>query len=102
MSTNVIEPIADRDESDRRYAITLLMHIDLCGAHTSEYLKGNWCDSVIDSLLHDGYVEIQETVYSGDIQPGDPKVGYFYVSTEERKDRIKYIVKKAFEECSSV
>ena len=98
MSTNVIEPNAGRKESDRRYAVKLLMHIDSNGPHTYKYVQGNWCDSIISSLLHDGYVEIKEDVYDGEIVPGQSKVCFFYVSTEKGKNRIKHIVKKAFEE----
>lgn len=97
MSTAVIEPVAGRDESDRRYAIKLLMHIDSAGPHTRKYVKGNWCDSVIGSLLLDGLVEIKEQVYEGSILPGTPHIGFFYVSTEKGKRRIQHIVQKAFE-----
>lgn len=98
--TSALNEIKSQCESDRRYAIELLMQIDNAGPHTHTYTypKGKWCDWIIGYLLQDDLIEIKERVYNYQkVQPGRPQVGYFYVTTYKGKLRIKHIVQKAFE-----
>ena len=77
--------LENSSESDRRYAVELLMKIGNSRLGIERQPKGNWCGSVLSSLLRDGYVQIIEHTY-----------GQFYVPTGKGRECINQITQEAF------